>query len=442
MGSALTAGASLASTGMQIADKNVDRAFQASQQAYQNKWQSNENQKDRLWQQQEWTRQFEAQNAESDKRFQMENDEWQRRFDAQNKYNDPSAVVQRLQAAGINPAAAIGQLSGSGGLAAAGGSSAPSMPNVMGTQMPSPHGVTPVGVGSFQPINVSGIMTAAADLMNARSKAKEVGLKEEYQAATLDAELRQKLAAAGKDEALAAYTKFQQTVDEVWKDKEIDANIKKTLSEADANIARAFALEEQGKSEEARRLYDQAMAAFVNTKDKALQKYIPYLSRHANAIITNLQTGSQRNVADANLSDEQAATTKALRPWQVKIQQYEAGIKSTINRLEQLEFNLASETQKDRIAAQVEEYQRAGLVTKELAEKVKLAAKDNDSYTLRLWQNLLKDMVSGGTEVYNAKTGRKRLSTGRNISTSSKKIGDNETFTETRIEPYNLDDLY
>lgn len=65
--------------------------------AKQREWQSEENQKDRDYQSSEWTRQF----------------------NMTNEYNDPSKQVQRLAAAGISPAAALGGPSGAVGQSSA-----------------------------------------------------------------------------------------------------------------------------------------------------------------------------------------------------------------------------------------------------------------------------------------------------------------------------------
>lgn len=48
-------------------------------------------------------KQFQRQKKLMQMQSQMEMDNWQKQFDAQNAYNDPSAQLERLEAAGINP---------------------------------------------------------------------------------------------------------------------------------------------------------------------------------------------------------------------------------------------------------------------------------------------------------------------------------------------------
>lgn len=368
-------------------DSERNRAQQRDSQRGQNEWQSEENDKDRLWQQQEWLRQFQAQNEESWKRFYAENDEWQRRFNAQNEYNDPSAVIARLRAAGINPAAAMGQLTGAGGLAAAGGSSSPDVPQAAGTQQIPTHGVTPVGLQNPAPINISGLMSGLAEIMNASTNAKRLGLDTDRQNTLLPAELRQKLAQAGKDEAIAAYTNFQKQVDEVTKIKNIEAHTREMLSREKANIAQAFALYEQGKTEESKRMFNEAMAAFTNSKDKALQEYIPFLTRHISAMIGNLHASTEELGTRSDLNKYQSDKTLAeimtidgLRNGQIKGQQLANTISEAKATIANLDAKAFTATQRERIEALVVSYGREGWLTEEQKQKAFKAIKDNNFY--------------------------------------------------------------
>lgn len=439
------------------AQANADRKFQDYERKKNEQFQSWEAEKDRWWQREQWFDQFAAQNseynrrfgqenAEYDRRFGSENAEWERRFNLENEYNSPAAQIARMRAAGINPAAAMGQLTGAGGLAAAGGSSSPGMP---GVQDPSVSGAAPFASRSFSPVGVQNalhssgaqMMSSTAQMLDALSKAKEVGLKSEYQRATLDSVVKQMNEDAAYKQSMTNYNNVQTMLESIHGHERLKSQIA-------SQWAAAFKAEQEGDYYKASAILQNSIDDLTKTKknaiDKILPEYIALVGREQEELRTRSELNEAKKKeasASAGLISEEAVTEKAMRPWKVKIAQYESGIKSTIQRLQDLDYNLVSETQKDRISAQAEEYQRAGLITKELAEKVKLAAKDNDSYTLRLWQNLLKDMVSGGAEVYNARTGRKRLSTGRVISSKTEKFGD-DTYSQTNIEPYSLDDLY
>ena len=91
--------------------------------------QSQENAIDRQWQSDEWQRQFQQQIEQQNAMFEKESQRWQDQFNLQNEYNTPVAQMKRLQAAGINGAAAVNAINGgssSGGLSSASGASSPS----------------------------------------------------------------------------------------------------------------------------------------------------------------------------------------------------------------------------------------------------------------------------------------------------------------------------
>ena len=67
---------------------------------------------------QQMTNEFNAAEAEKARQFQL--DMWNETFDKQNAYNDPSAQIERLRAAGLNPALLMSG-SGSGVATSSGG---------------------------------------------------------------------------------------------------------------------------------------------------------------------------------------------------------------------------------------------------------------------------------------------------------------------------------
>lgn len=83
----------------------------------------------------EWDRRFEAQSDQWIEQFLAQNQEWERQWNMQNEYNTPSAMIQRMREAGINPAGM--QLAPSAAEAAGG--------NVGGSEVSAPY--TPQGAG-------------------------------------------------------------------------------------------------------------------------------------------------------------------------------------------------------------------------------------------------------------------------------------------------------
>lgn len=118
-------------------------------------------------------------------------------WNAQNKYNDPSAQMQRLTAAGISP---YQMLNGSNaGVAGTGGSvSAPTAQPVQVQPYDWSQSFSQAGNQIAQSfINQAQVkqMEANANLMNAN--AQNVNIESQYKAQSLQAEIQNKLAAAG-----------------------------------------------------------------------------------------------------------------------------------------------------------------------------------------------------------------------------------------------------
>lgn len=375
------------------ANVNKQLAAQKENQAAQNEWQAGENEKDRQFQMSEWTRQFGA-----------ENEEWQRRFDLENQYNSPTAVISRLNKAGINPAAALGQLTGTGGLAAAGGSSSPTSPAMAPPHQVSAMGISPVG--SLP--NISSIGQDISSMIKTVAEAKKAGVETTRLKELLPVELRQKLAETGYQEALTSYTKFQQTIDEAFKGKKLQAETEKLLAEVETEVARAFALFNQGEKDAAHKLFFEAQERLVNSKDRALTRFIPYISQYSRAMIANLFTSSEKNVSEAEHFDALTATINLLRGGQFTAQELSNNIAQVHQQMVERENNRDFVTNDAQIFQFYDQLHQQQLITFETKELLDKAVKENKYYVLRLFDEHLESVTRSVGNVVGSLTGAQR----------------------------------
>lgn len=377
------------------ADAKRQHAYDVENQERQNDWQSEENEKDRQWQSAEWLRQFgleqdeadrrfRAENTEWDRRFGSENDEWQRRFDEQNAYNDPSAMVERLRRAGINPAAALGQLTGSGGLAAAGGSSSPtssdaSYPGQPGTSPMASHAVTPMGLNPVPPagVNVRDIMSSLRDLSDSAAGISDSTLRREYQSKTMGSVLRKYDADINKTNAQTTALDLQNAITNAYGNKQAAVNILR-------DIAQIGLYYQEGKLKEAQTLTEGVKAELFDTKNLKEKASLPYISQLFMSMIDNYKASANASNAAADLSKAKTATENVTRPYVVQGLRLDNVNKDLLNQFQEtsnyiatLNKNVAVNTYSARLDAEFNKYEREGLLNEELCESIKGLIKEN-----------------------------------------------------------------
>lgn len=365
MGDIGTAVAGGLSSGASVLNNERNLLEQKKNQQREHDFQSAENEKDRLWQEEQWTKQFSS-----------ENEEWERRFDLQNEYNDPSAVVSRLQSAGINPAAALGSLTGTGGIAAAGGSSQPASPG----QMPS-HAVTTMGISPMSGVDVRGMMSGVSDLLNAKTNAKRLGLDTEYQNATIEAVVDKLRSDSNYQDKAAALTETQNIIQQAIGDKEARARISNLM-------AQAALFDYQGKREESQTALNRTVESLTNLKSGIVEEAKPLLINNLKHIGNLYQSEAVRNYAGANLSNQQALTVEALRDGQVYGQELANTISGLRVSLESLDVQNAVTTNPQKVEALLSAYEREKWMTSEQKTKALMAIKDKD------WQTVEKILNS------------------------------------------------
>lgn len=367
--------------------KSSDRKWQEQMQQGQNDWQSAENEKDRMWQQNEWLRQFMMQNeeyakrfgmenAEYAKRFGMENEEWERRFNKENLYNSPEQTISRLQAAGINPAAALGMMSGTGGLAAAGGSSSPTNPSQPSTAMGSPtmagaHAVTPFGLS---PVGTSSsirdILEGVSAISNSVSQSKKVGLDASYQKATLDSVVKHLESDISYKDALTTWQNLQNGITEAFGKDKAGADLLEKL-------ANASLLMFKGEESKANKLLTEATTDLTNAKSKQVKESLPLLLEQIKQYTNYLESSAGKAQAETKTIDQS-------RPYVIEGLKLDNVNKDLLNQFQEtsnfintLDKNVAVNTYSARLDAEFNKYEREGLLNKSLSESIKGLIKEN-----------------------------------------------------------------
>lgn len=366
-----------------IIGSGVTAAANLKQQKNQNQFQASENEKDRIFQADQWMKQFESENEEYRKREDMANKEWERRFDKENEYNDPSAVIRRLQQAGVNPAAALGQLTGTGGLAAAGGSSSPQFGAPTAPAGMAPHGVTPM-MGNIPDFggNIAAMMHGLASMKEANVSSGRLDLDTERQNKMIQAEYDNLVQQTKNAQAQELLTKIRADIDGALGKSEKAAAIYRDLTQA-----RLAA--EQGKTEKFERQFKSAQTALMKTKDKAIQDAMPMIMDNFSALhdvymadIEQKHAAATEHYAGARLKSEQAITESDLREGRVRGQDLANGISEIKNALGNIDVQNAVATNPAKLEALLQSYEREKWITEEQVNKAKMAAKDKDWQTV------------------------------------------------------------
>lgn len=391
-----------------VSGAGITAAANLAQQRIQNDWQTSENIKDRKFQSDQWFRQFEAENDEYRLRESMANEEYDRRFNQQNEYNSPSAVIRRLQQAGINPAAALGQLTGTGGLAAAGGSSSP--------QFSSP--TLPPGIGSH---SVTPLMAdipdfggSIASMMHALSSMKQANVAEGR--LDLDSERQNKMIQVEYDNLIADVHNKQ--VQELL--TRIRADIDGTLGKSEKaaaiyrDLAAARLAAEKSNTEEFERKFKAAQTALLETKDNAIQQALPQLLDNLSSLhdvyeadIREKTAFAAEHYAGANLKNEEAATVSALREGQITAQEFANELVWWNSKAAEESFKEQITTQPERIHSIIESARQSDIITATMAADLRSAVARGDYAELREFLGAIGDAVNSYVSVANA--GSKRL---------------------------------
>lgn len=406
-----------------VAGSAVSASQNKGMQREQNAWQSSENEKDRIFQADQWMKQFMSDNEEYRARDKMANDEWERRFNLENDYNSPAALMRRLSQAGINPAVALGQLTGTGGLAAAGGSSSPQFSSPTLPPGVGSHSVSPVmaNIPDFGG-NIASMMQALSSMKQANVSEGRLDLDTERQNKMIQAEYDNLVADTHNKQAQELLTKIRADIDGTLGKSEKAASIYRNLTEA-----RLAA--EKGETEEFERKLKAAQTALLETKNKAIQQVMPQIMENMSALhsvyeadVRQKNAAAAEHYAGANLKNEEALTVSALREGQVTAQEYANEIARWNSKASKEDFKEQITTQPGRVHAIIESARQADIITATMAADLRSAMARGDYAELREFLGAVGEAVGSFASASNAGSMRLNALNGSERNNISRKF--------------------
>lgn len=318
--------------------------------------QRDENQKDRDFQQAQWQREFNAQ-TEFQRNF------WKEQFDAQNAYNTPTAQVARLQAAGINPAALISQITGvsSGASNPSSSSPSPSIPS-------GGHGLSGSIPGVVPTSTNAALFSSLAQLNDALANGAKVGLETQRQKKLLDAELENIHADSSSKYSNANLNNINANLQTIFGSQEKAANIMKSINDS-------YAAYTQGDLNKASELLS-GVQSWLGAQDFVQKnQQFPQLMDNLKKLGDFYDAQKKEAVAKANESNASAAKIMSEKKYQDYVNEIkeienkaftgalkdEETLKSYVQGVIDRIKSDAAAAGKDKIVNEIEEYQKSRL---------------------------------------------------------------------------------
>lgn len=381
-----------------------DRQLQQIQQ--QQQWQSSENRIDRQWQAEQWRQQFEKQIAAQREMFteqlqqQRESDmqKWKEQFDIENQYNSPQAQVERLLAAGINPAALASSLSSGESSAAVGGSSSPGSSSAPSGGTISPHSVSPLGLSMPSFSTDAALFSSAAQLADSLGKLAGQGANVYDTISKTKPTIENIVADTQQKQEETALTKLNSSLVSAYGDK-------KAAAEIDNLVSRSYAASTQGDYNKAHQLLTEAETKFTESKTLANEEQRPVVLSNMKKLHELYDSEIRANKSSAALNAEKVNTERSQQAVNYSQRDFNSALTETENQIrsgkvqaqdlsnacQRIENQLLKRenirdirTNEWKVWKILSECKKQGYATAEQLERWKSAVKDNNSYELRM----------------------------------------------------------
>lgn len=278
---------------------------------------------------------IEAQREENERNRQWQSAEWTRQFNMTNEFNNPKAVVSRLQNAGINPSALVGNT----GSQVATSKALPSAPS-------GGHQLTP------QMVDYSGFFNTAsqfpkhiAEALRLAKETERIDKELPYISDRIKAETSKILADASLSDERAKNEQFQNKMNQIFgyemRSKELskltrdiavsDANVRLADSEVSLN---AF----KGWREQSEALLSYSRKHLTDNDAKLLEIELKYREKELQTRLGLMRAQTTEAHANAAHSSALAASENAIREYKVTIASDEAKLKTEthVHRMEQI----------------------------------------------------------------------------------------------------------
>lgn len=268
-------------------------------------------------------REFNA--AEAQKQRDWQSDEWLRQQNFLNQYNAPTAQVQRAQQAGFNPASVLAGNGQGAGLSAAPATTAPSGGHASVTT-PNPAEAT------SQASAFGSIISGVSEFLGTLNKANVDSAQANTLRETLYAKVQNLLADTDYKNLMSQYQDLQNTFFKENKGKyaeKLDKEIRKIhadtmLAESERDYKRILqslvAAQEILVKHQAD--FQERSVQVMDIFLKQAERYIKSKIGLNEASARQASTGAVANLAIANNQNEQAETTKQMRPYSVEVEKF------------------------------------------------------------------------------------------------------------------------
>lgn len=330
-------------------ENEASREYDKNKTRWQQEFQLSENEKDRAWQSQLQLDEFNRQSA------------WQEKmWNAQNEYNSPLQQINRLQAAGINPVAAL--YGGAAGGSAGNSQSLPSSPN---PSSGSSHSVSSPSSMGYGPLGIASLFSSLAQMKKANADAGVSKAEEERIKAKTKPEVEGVLASAERDRATARAQQEQAALTAITAELQSKFGTDKSVAEINKLVSDSYENYAKGN-------YDKAQTELTRVTEEIARLDWSYKSESLPTLLTNLKllgdvyrSESQRNIAQAELSRSEVDVNAEIRQltfykrlieknnWNIKDATFLAEVRATYDQLKQKGVDLGiSEEELNKISTE------------------------------------------------------------------------------------------
>lgn len=397
-------------------------------------WQSSEADKARAWSRLEWNRQHYINKQDwyeqseynykhlyemYERQLEGQRNEWQYQFDKTNEYNTPLAQSKRLQEAGFNPSAVLGNTSGATGMASAPSVSTPSpssgsnvsklaemVPQILAG---TPQTSTPHGEVDWLSKAVSQMSDAFRSLVDSGVKSSDIEYLQKSMTDRLGLALSQKDAQQLVNDA--------QRLDNLFQQENMPNRAKKLWLECkklSSSVAVNEALEENYNADsDLKRL--QGLFTELCTDNKVLENGIlsnELLTWFDNfeSVLENRRSQNADNYADAFKKRAEGVSENELRSLRADFLQMQGEYYKALGHGTRLDNWLKDETLQARAVSIVESAKQAKLITQE--EAVRLS-QDIYGYETRKVDKFFQWLGQGFSAYRDAGIGTSAFSAGK-----------------------------
>lgn len=391
-----------------IMQNDSNQSFAASQSLAQQNWQE---------------RMFWNQVNVNKEVFANQNTEWRRRLkiadqyskDMQDwlyeKYNNPSAIASAMRKAGINPSVAFGN-----GQSPFGSMSTPAS---FSAGEPTMNSATPgnVSLPSYHGENVlGGLSQGIASLSQIAKNYSEAGRSDMQSleiSRMLDEKVRGLLLRNNYQEIDNDRTAFLFSLDKMNLPQKQEAEIKDLVNSASLKLA-------LGKGAEAKADLDAANTKLAEQKfdinEPYAQNAMLCFRLYTDSMEQSIKLGKAQTFSSYQqglLSKAIAKTENDMRIGKLTLQEYDNQLREIdVRHSERVDFNEMI-TNNARLVAMFHQFEREGLVNKDMVISLERAAYSNDRKEVEWWIDqsvkalgAIGSAVQTGTGVYNARTNR------------------------------------